>query len=54
MNELEKVLDWVGIDYLVRQTADKEQTQVTINTEDLHRLASLIYQGSRHEAGLKS
>lgn len=48
MNELEKALDWVGIDYLVRQTADKEQTQVTINTEDLEKLVNLIVTGSRY------
>ena len=52
MNELESVLDWIGIDYLVRQTADKEQTQVTISSTDLERLASLIYLGSKHEVNV--
>jgi hypothetical protein len=47
--QLEDALDWVGIDYLVRQTDDKEQTQVTINSTDVRRLAQLIQVGSKHE-----
>jgi low affinity Fe/Cu permease len=47
--QLEDALDWVGIDYLVRQTDDKEQTQVTINSTDARRLAQLIQVGSKHE-----
>lgn len=46
---LQDALDWVGIDYLVRQTDDKEQTQVTINSTDARRLAQLIQVGSKHE-----
>ena len=46
---LQDALDWVGIDYLVRQTDDKEQTQVTINSTDARRLARLIQVGSKHE-----
>lgn len=48
MKELEKAFDWVGIDYLVRQTADKEQTQITINTADVARLVEYIVTGSKH------
>ena len=46
---LQQALDWVGIDYLVRQTDDKEQTQVTIKSTDINRLARLIQLGSKHE-----
>ena len=46
---LQDALDWVGIDYLVRQTDDKEQTQVTINSTDAKRLAQLIQVGSKHQ-----
>jgi low affinity Fe/Cu permease len=46
---LQDALDWVGIDYLLRQTDDKEQTQVTINSTDARRLAQLIQVGSKHE-----
>lgn len=48
VKELERALDWVGIDYLVRQTADKEQTQITINTADVARLVEYIVTGSKH------
>ena len=51
--QLADALDWAGIDYLVKQTADKEQTQVTINSVDMARLADLIQLGVKHE-GLKS
>ena len=47
--QLGNALDWVGMDYLVRQTDDKEQTQVTINSTDAARLARLIQVGSKHE-----
>jgi len=46
---LQDALDWIGIDYLVRQTDDKEQTQVTINSTDARRLAQLLQVGSKHE-----
>ena len=46
---LQDALDWVGIDYLVKQTDDKEQTQVTIKSTDIYRLARLIQVGSKHE-----
>lgn len=46
--ELAQAFDWVGIDYLVRQTDDKEQTQITINTDDLPRLVEYIMTGSKH------
>jgi hypothetical protein len=48
MNQLEQAFDWVGIDYLVRQTEDKEQTQITINTNDIGRLVDYIVTGSKH------
>lgn len=49
MKTLQDALDWAGIDYLVRQTTDKEQTQITIMTADADRLADLIVTGSRYE-----
>jgi hypothetical protein len=45
--ELESALDWVGLDYLVRQTSDKEQTQVTINTSDISLLVDLLVAGAK-------
>ncbi len=45
--ELESALDWVGLDYLVRQTSDKEQTQVTINTSDILLLVDLLVAGAK-------
>ena len=48
MKQLEQAFDWVGIDYAIRQTADKEQTQITINTADLDRLVEYIITGSKH------
>jgi DNA uptake protein ComE-like DNA-binding protein len=48
VNQLQQAFDWVGIDYLVRQTEDKEQTQITINTADVARLVDYIVTGSKH------
>ena len=48
MNQLEQAFDWVGIDYLVLQTEDKEQTQININSSDIGRLVDYIVTGSKH------
>lgn len=48
MKQLEQAFDWVGIDYLVRQTADMEQTQITINTADIDRLVNYLVTGSKY------
>ena len=48
MEQLEQAFDWVGIDRAIRQTEDKEQTQITINTTDLARLVDYIVTGAKH------
>lgn len=44
---LEDALDWAGIDYLVRQTEDKEQTQITISSEQIALLVDLLVAGTK-------
>ena len=45
--ELESALDWVGIDYFVRQTSDKEQTQITIDSSQIGLLVELLVEGAK-------
>lgn len=45
--DLIDALDWVGIDYNVRQTADKEQTQITINSTQIGLLVELLVEGAK-------
>ena len=47
--DLADALDWVGIDYSVRQTECKEQTRITINTTDISRLVDLLISGAKHD-----
>ena len=45
--DLIDALDWVGLDYHVGQTSDKEQTQVTINTSQIGLLVDLLIAGAK-------
>jgi hypothetical protein len=45
--DLIDALDWVGLDYHVAQTKDKEQTQITINTSDISLLVDLLLAGAK-------
>ena len=45
--ELESALDWAGIDYLVRQTSDKSQTQITIESSQIGLLVDLLIAGAK-------